>query len=86
MAKYSKPARGGDARGNPARRCRGRIPAPKFTLRVYGAKNQRMNRQDIDRLLVQAKLITNHPDFVIIGSRTRGGRQPARFHDRLHRH
>lgn len=27
-----------------------------------------MNRNDIDRLLVEAKRITNHPDFVIIGS------------------
>lgn len=27
-----------------------------------------MNRKDIDRLLVEAKRITNHPDFVIIGS------------------
>ncbi|MBI5750528.1 MAG: hypothetical protein HZA59_00075 [Hydrogenophilales bacterium] len=27
-----------------------------------------MNRKDIDRLLVEAKRITNHPGFVIIGS------------------
>ena len=27
-----------------------------------------MNRNDIDRLLVEARRVTNHPDFVIIGS------------------
>ena len=27
-----------------------------------------MNRNDIDRLLAEARRITNHPDFVIIGS------------------
>lgn len=27
-----------------------------------------MNRNDIDRLLVEARRITSHPDFVIIGS------------------
>jgi hypothetical protein len=27
-----------------------------------------MNRNDIDRLLVEARRITKHPDYVIIGS------------------